>query len=36
VPYLSSFATHITAPNVAKWSFDQFSGSTGYAHVAVK
>ena len=36
VPYLSSFATHITAPNVTKWSFDQFSGSTGYAHVAVK
>ena len=36
VPYLWSFATHITAPNVTKWSFDQFGGTTGYAHVAVK
>jgi peptide/nickel transport system substrate-binding protein len=36
VPYLWSTATHIIAPNVTQWSFDQFSGSTGYAHVAVK
>jgi hypothetical protein len=36
VPYMWSLATHITAPNVTKWSFDQFSGSIGYAHVAVK
>jgi peptide/nickel transport system substrate-binding protein len=36
VPYMQSLATHITASNVAKWSFDQFSGGTGYAHVAVK
>src|SRR3954447_15630076 len=36
VPYLWSFATHITASNVTKWSFDQFPGGTGYAHVAVK
>jgi hypothetical protein len=35
VPYLSSFATHITSKNVTQWQFDQFGGSTGYAHVAV-
>ncbi|HEY4348870.1 MAG TPA: ABC transporter substrate-binding protein [Gaiellaceae bacterium] len=35
VPYLSSLVTHITSPNVTAWSFDQFSGSIGYAHVAV-
>ena len=36
VPYLWSYAQHVTAPNVAKWEFDQFGGSIGYAHVAVK
>jgi hypothetical protein len=35
VPYLWSYAQHITAPNVTQWAFDQFSGSVGYAHVAV-
>ncbi len=36
VPWLWSFATTITGPNATKWSFDQFSGSIGYAHLAVK
>jgi peptide/nickel transport system substrate-binding protein len=36
VPYLWSTATHITAPNVTKWTFDQFSGGTAYSQVAVK
>jgi hypothetical protein len=36
VPYLWSYAQHISAPNVARWEFDQFSGSTAYAHVGVK
>ena len=35
VPYLTSYATHITSPEVTAWSFDQFSGTIGYAHVAV-
>jgi peptide/nickel transport system substrate-binding protein len=35
VPYLWSFATHITGPTVKKWDFDQFTGSISYAHVAV-
>ena len=35
VPYLWSFATHITGPDVKKWDFDQFTGSISYAHVAV-
>ena len=35
VPYLWSFATHITGPTVTKWDFDQFTGSIAYAHVAV-
>jgi peptide/nickel transport system substrate-binding protein len=35
VPYLWSSATHITSSNVTHWSFDQFSGSIGYAHVSV-
>jgi peptide/nickel transport system substrate-binding protein len=35
VPYLWSFATHVTGPNVSKWDFDQFTGTIGYAHVAV-
>jgi peptide/nickel transport system substrate-binding protein len=36
VPYLWSTATHITSPNVTAWQFDQFSGGTAYARVAVK
>jgi len=36
VPYLWTLSTHIISSNVTQWSFDQFSGSTGYAHVAVK
>jgi peptide/nickel transport system substrate-binding protein len=35
VPYLLSFATHITGPTVTQWDFDQFTGSISYAHVAV-
>jgi peptide/nickel transport system substrate-binding protein len=35
VPYLWSYATHISSKNVTKWDFDQFSGGIGYAHVAV-
>src|SRR5262249_4962801 len=34
VPYLWQYAAHITGPHVTKWSFDQFSGAIGYAHVA--
>ena len=26
VPYLWSFATHITGPTVTQWDFDQFTG----------
>jgi peptide/nickel transport system substrate-binding protein len=36
VPYLWSYATHITGPKVGTWVFDQFSGGTAYSHVAVK
>jgi peptide/nickel transport system substrate-binding protein len=36
VPYLWSYAQHISAPNVTRWVFDQFSGSTAYAHVAAR
>jgi peptide/nickel transport system substrate-binding protein len=36
VPYLWSFTQHVTGPKVTHWSFDQFSGSIGYAHVSVK
>jgi hypothetical protein len=36
VPYLWSYATHITGPNLTQREFDQFGGSIGYAHVAVK
>jgi peptide/nickel transport system substrate-binding protein len=36
VPYLWSTATHITAPNVTSWQFDQFPGGTAYSQVAVK
>jgi ABC-type transport system substrate-binding protein len=36
VPYLSASNINITGPKVAKWTYDQFSDQTGYAHVAVK
>ncbi len=36
VPYLWSYATNVTGPKVTQWSADQFSGSIGYAHVAVR
>jgi peptide/nickel transport system substrate-binding protein len=36
IPYLWSSAIHIVGPKVAKWDFDQFGGSIGYGHVAVK
>jgi len=35
VPYLWAYTTHITSSQVAHWSFDQFSGSIGYAHVSL-
>jgi peptide/nickel transport system substrate-binding protein len=36
VPYLWSYAQHVTGPKVTQWAFDQFGGSIGYAHVAVR
>jgi peptide/nickel transport system substrate-binding protein len=36
VPYLDASAVYITGPTVAKWEFDQFPGTIGYAHVAVQ
>jgi peptide/nickel transport system substrate-binding protein len=36
VPYLSAQNINVTGPKVAKWSYDQFSDQTAYAHVAVK
>jgi peptide/nickel transport system substrate-binding protein len=36
IPYLWSYGIHIISSNVTKWDFDQFGGSTGYGHVAVK
>ena len=36
VPYLSASNINVTGPKVAKWSYDQFSDQTAYAHVAVK
>jgi peptide/nickel transport system substrate-binding protein len=36
VPYLSAKNLNIIGPKVAKWSYDQFSDQTAYAHVAVK
>jgi peptide/nickel transport system substrate-binding protein len=36
VPYLSASVDSIIAPNVTKWAWDQFGGTTAYAHVAVK
>jgi peptide/nickel transport system substrate-binding protein len=36
VPYRWSYNQDITSANVTKWGFDQFSGATAWAHVAVK
>jgi peptide/nickel transport system substrate-binding protein len=36
VPYFSGSKVHLLGSHVTKWSFDQFSGDIGYAHVAVK
>jgi peptide/nickel transport system substrate-binding protein len=36
VPYRATFAEDITSAAVTKWGFDQFSGATAWAHVAVK
>jgi peptide/nickel transport system substrate-binding protein len=36
IPYLWATTIHITSDKVSKWDFDQFGGSTAYAHVAVK
>ena len=35
VPYLQANVAHITGPRVTQWEFDQFTGTTAYAHVAV-
>ncbi len=35
VPYLSVNNPHIVGPHVTQWQYDQFSGTTAYAHVAV-
>jgi peptide/nickel transport system substrate-binding protein len=35
VPYYSRSQVHLVGKHVTKWSFDQFSGDVGYAHVAV-
>jgi peptide/nickel transport system substrate-binding protein len=35
VPYLQAKVAHITGPRVTQWGFDQFAGTTAYAHVAV-
>jgi peptide/nickel transport system substrate-binding protein len=35
VPYLWERNLNITGPTVTQWDFDQFSGETSYAHVAV-
>jgi peptide/nickel transport system substrate-binding protein len=34
-PYLWINNPHITSSRVTQWAYDQFSGTTGYAHVAV-
>jgi peptide/nickel transport system substrate-binding protein len=36
VPYLWSYAQSVSSKNVTKFEFDQFGGTIGYAHVAVK
>ena len=35
VPYLWVYNPHITSSHVTQWDYDQFSGTTAYAHVAV-
>jgi peptide/nickel transport system substrate-binding protein len=35
IPFLQPNAPHITGPKVTQWQYDQFSGATAYAHVAV-
>jgi peptide/nickel transport system substrate-binding protein len=35
IPYYWRSTVHLIGPHVSKWSFDQFSGDIGYAHVAV-
>ena len=35
VPYLWVNNPHIVGPRVTQWQYDQFSGTTAYAHVAV-
>jgi peptide/nickel transport system substrate-binding protein len=36
VPYLWASTHNVVSKNVTKWAFDQFGGTTAYAHVAVK
>jgi hypothetical protein len=36
IPYLVLKTVTITGPKVTQWAYDQFSGSTAYAHVAVR
>ncbi|HEX4520119.1 MAG TPA: ABC transporter substrate-binding protein [Gaiellaceae bacterium] len=36
VPYLAPNNVHIVGSDVTQWNFDQFSGNTAYAHVAVR
>lgn len=36
IPYLWRDSITILGPQVAKWAFDQSTGTTGFAHVAVK
>jgi hypothetical protein len=35
-PLFDGRGIHITSSNVTNWAFDQFGGSIGYAHVAVR
>jgi peptide/nickel transport system substrate-binding protein len=35
VPFLWNSFPHLSGPKVTQWQFDQFSGATAYAHVAV-
>ena len=36
IPFLWRNAITILGPQVAKWEFDQSTGTTAFAHVAVK
>jgi peptide/nickel transport system substrate-binding protein len=36
VPYLNVVDVHLISPKVTKWEYDQASGATSYAHVAVQ